>query len=146
MHRVIKFNQKAWLKSYIDTNTVLRKNSKNDFETDFFKLINNVFFAKTMENVRKHRDIKLAGTKARKNYLVSEPNYFFFGKSISHLNYLFFLENLLAIEMERPWILMNKPVYLGLPILEISKIAMYKFPYDYTKLKYGAQIKIMLHP
>ena len=48
--------------------------------------------------------------------------------------------------MERPWILMNKPVYLGLPILEISKIAMYKFPYDYTKLKYGAQIKIMLHP
>ena len=74
-HRVIKFNQNAWLKPYIDMNTDPRKKAKNDFEKDFFKMMNNAFFGKTMENVRKHRDIKLISTERRRNYLVSEPNY-----------------------------------------------------------------------
>ena len=92
MYRVIKFNQKALLKQYIDTNTELRKNAKIDSEKDSFKLMNNSVFGKTMENVGKHRDIKLVITEARSNYLVSEPNYhtknFFSGK-------------LLAIEMKK---------------------------------------------
>ena len=72
---VIKFNQKTWLKLYADMSTELRKNAKNDFEKDFFKLVNNAAFAKILENVTKHRDIKLVTTGARRNYLVSEANY-----------------------------------------------------------------------
>ena len=86
-----------------------------------------------MENVRKHRDIKLVTTERRRNYLVSEPNY--------HTT-KFFTENLLAIEMKKTEILMNKPVHLGLSILELSKILMYEFWYDYVKPKYGEKVKL----
>ena len=75
VYRVIKFNQNAWLKPYIDMNTDLKKKAKNGFEKDFFKLMNKVVFVKTMKDVRKNRNIKLVITKRRKNYLVSEPNY-----------------------------------------------------------------------
>ena len=92
VHRVIKFNQNAWLKPYIDMNTDLRKKAKTDFEKDFFKLMNNAVFGKTMENVRKHRDIKLVTTERRRNYLVSEPSY--------HTTQ-FFTENLFAREMKK---------------------------------------------
>ena len=76
VHRVIQFNQEAWLKPYIDMNTELRKKEKNDFEKDFFKLMNNAVFGKTMENVRNHRDIKLVVTDKGRNQLASEPNYY----------------------------------------------------------------------
>ena len=89
---MIKFNQNARLKPYIDINTDLRKEARNDFEIDFFKLLNNAVFGKTMENIRKHRDIKLVTTERKRNYLVSEPNY--------HTT-KFFTENLLAIEMKK---------------------------------------------
>ena len=92
VHRVIQFNQEAWLKEYIDMNTKLRKQAKNDFEKDFFKLMNNSVFGKTMKNVRKSRDIKLVTTDKRKIQLVSEPNY--------HTT-KWFSENLLAIEIKR---------------------------------------------
>ena len=75
MQRTIKFNQKAWLKPYIDMNTDLRKKAKNNFEKYFSKLMNNAVFGKIMENVRKHRDIKLVTTEERRNYLVPELNY-----------------------------------------------------------------------
>ena len=117
VHRVIKFNQNAWLKPYIDMNTDLRKKAKNDFEKDFFKLMNNAVFGKTMENVRKHRNIKLVTTERRRNYLVSEPNYY---------TTKVFTENLVAIEMGKTQMCMSKPVYLGLLILDLSKTVMYK--------------------
>ena len=93
----------------------------------------NAVFGKSMENVRKHGDIKFFTTERRRNYFVSEPNY--------HTT-KFFTENLLAIEMNNTEILMNKPVYLGLSILELSKILMYEFWYDYIKLKYGGKAKL----
>ena len=128
VHRVIQFNQEAWLKPYIDMNTELRKKTKNDFEKDVFKLMNNAVFGKTMENVRKHRDIKLVTTDKRRNQLVSEPNY--------HTT-KWFSEKLLAIEMKKTKVKMNKPIYLGLSILEISKTLMYEFWYFCKILLYG---------
>ena len=133
VHRVIQFNQKAWLKPYIDMNTKLRKEAKNEFEKDFFKLMNNSVFGKTMENVRKHRDIKLVTTDEKRNKLVSEPNY----HTTKH-----FSENLLAIEMKKTKVKMNKPVYLGMSILGISKTLMCEFWYDYIKPKYGNRAKL----
>ena len=132
VHRVIQFNQEAWLKPYIDMNTELRKQAKNDFEKDFYKLMNNAVFGKTMENVRKHGDIKLVTTDKRRNQLVSEPNY--------HTT-KWFSEKLLEIEMKNTKVKMNKPIYLGLSILEISKTLMYEFWYDYMKPKYGDNVK-----
>ena len=129
VHRVIEFNQEAWLKKYIDMNTELRKKASNDFENDFFKLMNNAVFGKTMENVRKHRDIKLV----KRNKLVSEPNY----HTVNLIS-----ENLSIIEMKKVKVKMNKPIYLGLSILEISKIIMYEFWYDYAKKKYGDMVKL----
>ena len=84
-----------------------------------------------MENLRKHRDIKLVTTDKRRNRLVSEPNY--------HTR---FSENLLAIEMKKTKVKMNKPIYLGLSILEISKLLIYEFWYDYMKPKYGDNVKL----
>ena len=75
MHRVIKISEKALLKPYVDMTTELRKRANNFFERSFFKLMNNAVFAKTMNNVRRHRYIKLVTTEARRNFLVSEPNY-----------------------------------------------------------------------
>ena len=94
--------------------------------------MNDAVFVKTMENMRKHKDIKLVPTEKRRNYLVSEQNY--------HTT-KFFMDNLLAIEMKKTQILMNKPVYLGLSILDLSKTGMYEFQYDYLKPKYGENVK-----
>ena len=133
VHRVIEFNQEAWLKKYIDMNAELRKKASNDFEKDFFKLMNNAVFGKTMENVRKHRDIKLVKIDHKRNKLVPEPNY--------HTMKLV-AENLSIIEMKKVKVKMNKLIYLGLSILEISKIIMYEFWYDYVKSKYGDMVKL----
>ena len=133
IHIVIEFNQEAWLKPYIDMNTELRKLAKNDFEKDLFKLMNNSVFGKTMENIRKHRDIKLVTTDKKRSKLVSEPNY----HAIDLIS-----EDLSIIEMKKTKVKMNKPIYLGLSILEISKILMYEFWYDYMKPKYNDNVRL----
>ena len=133
VHRIIEFEQEAWLKEYIDVNTELRKKATNDFEKEFSKLMNNAVFGKTMENVKKHRDIKLVKTDKKRNKLVSEPN-FHTMKLIDN--------NLAIIEMRKVKVKMNKPIYLGLSILGISKITMYEFWYDYVKIKYQDKARL----
>ena len=133
VHRIVEFNQEAWLKPYIDMNTELRKVAKDDSEKDLFKLMNNAVFGKTIENIRKHRDIKLVTTDKKRSKLVSEPNY-------HTINYI--SEDLSVIEMKKTKAKMNKPIYLGLSILEISKILMYEFWYDYMKPKYNDNVKL----
>ena len=116
-------------------NTKVRQKAKKKkkIQKDFFKLTNNVVFGKTIENVRKHENIKLVTTERRRNYLVSEPNYY---------TTKFFTENLLAVETRKTQILMNEPVYLGLSILDLSKTGMCEFLYDYVKPKYGQNPKL----
>ena len=110
-------------------NTKLRQKTKNN---NFFKLMN-VVFGTTMENMRKYGNKKLVTKERRINYSVSEPNY--------HIA-KFFTENVLAIEMRKTQILMNKPVYLGL--LDLSKTVMCEIWYDYAKPKYGENV-IWIH-
>ena len=114
-------------------NTELRKLAKNNFEKYLFKLMNNSVFGKTMVNIRKHRDIKLVTTDKKRSKLISEPNY-------HTINYN--SEDLSIIEMNKTKVKMNKPIYLGLLILEISKLLMYEFWYDYMKPKYGNNVKL----
>ena len=121
------------LKPYIDMNTELRKASKNDFEKVLFKLMNNSVFRKTMENIRKHRDIKLVTTDKKRSKLVSEPNY----HTINLIS-----EDLSITEMKKTEVKMNKPIFLDLSILEISKTLMYELWYDYMKPKYGNDVKL----
>ena len=118
-------------------NTDLRKKSKTGFEKYFFRLMNDAVLVKTMENVRKHRYIKPAPIGASRNYSESEANY--------HTTKIF-SENLLAMEVKKTQMHVNKPVYLGLSILELSKIVMYEFWYDYVNSKDEEKTKSYLQP
>ena len=133
VHKVIQFNQETCLKEYFDMNAKLRKQAKNYFEKDFFKLMNNSVFGKTLENVTKHRYLKLVSTDKRTNQLVSGPNY----HAIKG-----FSENLVAIEIRKTKVKINKPIYLGFSILDLSKIVMYEFWYEYMKPKYFDNVKL----
>lgn len=131
IHRILKFNQSLWLKSYIDLNTELRTKADNDFEKSFYKLLNNAIFGKTMENVRSRVDIKLANKwngKFGARMLIARPNF---------KRFTIFDEELVAIELLQTHVKMNKPIAVGMSILDISKITMYSFLYDFLKPKYG---------
>ena len=114
-------------------NTKLRMQTENDFDKAFFKLANNAVFGKTVENVRNHRDIKIVTSEKRRSILVSEPNY----HSTKYIS-----EDMLIIEMRKVEVKMNKLIYLVQAILDISKILMYKFWYDYIKSKYGDNARL----
>ena len=133
VHIVISFRQEAWLKPYINLNTELRKNAKNEFEKDFYKLKINSIYGKTVQNDRKHRDIKLVTTENKRNKLASEPNY--------HSS-KFISKDLLIMEMEKTEVKINKPIYLGQAVLDLSKTLMYEFWYDYLKPIYGEEIRL----
>ena len=131
----IKFIESAWLKPYIDKNIYLRTQAKNNFEKDFFKLMNNSVFGKTMENIRNRVVVKLVNTEEKLKKLVAKPNF----KGPPKI----FSENLVSVHMKKTSLTMNKPVYLGMCILDLSKIIMFDFHYNYIKPKYGNNAKLL---
>nr|XP_022908200.1 uncharacterized protein LOC111419606 [Onthophagus taurus] len=144
INRVLSFKQSAWLKSYIDKNTELRQSAKNAFEKDFFKLMNNAVFGKTMENVDKRVDVRLVTSwedicmktgrpKLGARSLIAKLNF----KNIKT-----FTETFSAIQMERLHIVYDKPLYVGFTVLELSKLLMYNFFYGFLKPKYGEGIRL----
>ena len=135
IHRGIKFIESEWMKPYIEMNTNLRTKAKNNFEKDFFKLMNNSVFGKTMENIRNRVNVKLVNTQERLKKLVAKPNL----KSPPKI----FSENLVSVHLKKTSLLMNKPIYLGMCILDLSKTIMYDFHYNYIKPKYGVKAKLL---
>ena len=135
IHRGIKFIESDFMKSYIDKNTELRKQAKNNFEKDFFKLMNNSVFGKTMENIRNRVNVKLVNSDEKFKKLVAKPNY----KGPPKI----FDENLVSVHMKKTSLTMNKPVYLGMCILDLSKTLMFDFHYNYIKPKYGNKAKLL---
>ena len=134
IHRGIKFIECDFLKPYIDKNTKLRTQAKNNFEKDFFKLMNNSVFGKTMENIRNRVNVKLVDAGEQFKKLAAKPNY----ESRKIFN-----DNLVSVHMKKTSLTMNKPVYLGMSILDLSKIVMFDFHYKYIKPKYGKQAKLL---
>lgn len=136
VHRILKFKQKAWLKPYIDLNIQKRIEATNDFDKGLFKLMSNAVFGKTIENVRKHVNIKLvskwSGRFGARN-LIMQPNF----KSRTIFN-----KNLAAIEMYKTEINLNKPIVVGMAILDISKTHMYDFHYNFMKANFKKQIEL----
>ena len=134
IHRGITFAESPWLKKYIDLNTGLRAKATNNFEKDFFKLMNNAVFGKTMENIRNRVDIKLITNEKEAKKLISKPNF-------EHRT--IFTENLIAVHMKKTKVYYNKPIYLGLCVLDLSKTLMYDFHYNYIKKKYGQAASLL---
>ena len=129
-----KFNQSPWLKSYIDFNTQKRTNAKNSFEKDFFKLMNNAVFGKTMENVRKRVDVKL---------VTDEKQHVKLGRKPTYVSSKIFNENLVAVHKIKETLTVNRPAYVGMCILDLSKTLMYDFHYNYIKQEYNNKAKLL---
>ena len=133
VHRVLKFNQSPWIKQYIDFNTEKRKHAKNTFEKDFFKLMNNSVFGKTMENLRKRVDVRLVTNEKKLDKLTSKPTY---------VSSKIFNENLVTVHKIKETLTLNRPAYVGMCILDLSKTLMYDFHYKYIKKKYNDRAKL----
>ena len=134
VHRVLEFNQSPWLKKCIDFNTEKRKNAKNTFEKDFFKLMNNSVFGKTMENLRKRVDVRLVTDENKLLKLTSKPTY---------VSSKIFNENLVAVHKIKETLTLNRPVCVGMCILDLSKTLMYGFHNNYIKKRYGDKAKLL---
>ena len=122
IHRVLQFNESPWLAKYIDFNTNKRSNAKNAFKKDFFKLMNNAVFGKTLENLRKRINLKLT---------CKEDIYTKYASRANFISCKMFNENLFAINRIKEELVLNRPIYVGMAILDLSKLLMYDFLYNY---------------
>ena len=134
IHRVLEFNQSPWLRQYIDFNTEKHKNAKNAHKKDFFKLMNNSVYGKSLQNVRKQVDVRLVTDEKKLLKYASKPTY---------ISSKIFNENLVAIHKIKETLTLNRPAYVGMCILDLSKTLMYDFHYNYIKKKYGDKAKLL---
>ena len=134
IHRILKFKQSDWLKKYIDFNTDKRKNAVNNFEKDFFKLMNNSFYGKTMENLGKRVKVTLVNNAKDYKKYVSKPS--FFSQKI-------FSKNFVAIHEIKPVLTLDTPIHVEFSILDLSKLLMYEFHYKYIGPKYDNSAKLL---
>ena len=134
INRAISFEQSPWMEPYIRKNTELRKTAANSFEKDFFKLMNNSVFGKTIENIRKRQNIKLVDNRKTALKLSKKPNF---------ERVTIFDKNLIAAHMKKTEVYFNKPVYVGQAILDLSKTLMFDFHYNYIKDKYGKKAELL---
>ena len=131
---MLEFDQSPWLKQYIDFNTEKRKHAKNSFKKDFFKLMNNSGFGKTMENLCKRVDVRLATDEKKLDKLTSKPTY---------VSSKIFNENLMAVHKVKETFTLNRLAYMGMCILDLSKMLMYDFHYNYIEKKYGNRARLL---
>ena len=134
VHRVLEFDQSPWLAQYINFNTQKRMNAKNAFEKDFFKLSNNSVFAKTMENIRKRVDVRLVTDQKKLSKFVSKPTF---------VNSKIFSEDLVAVHKIKETLTLDRPAYVGMCILDLSKTLTYDFHYNYVKSRYNNKAKLL---
>ena len=134
VHRVLEFDQSPWLRQYIDFNTQKRVGAKNAFEKDFFKLMNNSFYGKTCENLRKRVDVRLVTDQNKLSKLASKPTY---------VNSKIFTEDLVAVHKIKETLKLDRPAYVGMCILDLSKTLMYDFHYNYIKKRYNNKAKLL---
>ncbi|XP_073231598.1 uncharacterized protein [Porites lutea] len=134
VHRGISFYQRPWMEPYIRKNTELRKTAANSFEKDFFKLMNNSVFGKTIENIRKRQNIELVDNRKKAAKLTSRPNF---------ERVTIFDKNLIAVHMKKTEVYFDKPVYVGQAILDLSKTLMFDFHYNYIRKKYKNKAELL---
>ena len=135
VHRGIQFYQSTWIKTYIKKNIKLRKEAKNDFEKDFFKLMNNAVFGKTIENIRKRQNVELVDNRKKALKFSTKPNFD---------RVTIFDEHLIAVHMKKTEVYFNKPIFVGQAILDISKTHMFDFHYNFMKDKYGDKAELLM--
>ena len=134
VHSGIKFKQSPWMEPYIRKNTDLRKEAKNAFEKDFFKLMNNSVFGKTIENIRKRQNVHIIDNRKMADKLLSKPNF---------ERLTIFDENLVAVHMKKTEVYFNKPIYVGQAILDLSKTFMFDCHYNYIRKKYSNKAELL---
>ncbi|CAI6364063.1 unnamed protein product [Macrosiphum euphorbiae] len=134
VHRVLEFDQSDWLSKYINLNTEMRKKAKNEFEKDFFKLMNNAVFGKTMQSKRKEMKMELVSCETRLQKLINKTTF----KHVTSYS-----ENLNAVALENKIITFDKPIYIGFAVLDISKTMMYDYHYNVMKKHYNDNIELM---
>lgn len=127
IHRILRFNQSKWLEPYITFNNEKRKLAKNDFEKDFYKLLNNSMFGKSIENIRNRMKLELVNNERKLNRLISKPNF---------RNRIIYSKDLCAVELTKEVVLFNKPIYIGFTVLELSKFHMYNMHYKIMRSFY----------